>query len=87
MSDPPQIFVPSADPTRMEIWLHHPRSVDDLAEIGGALREGIVVTLRDPTSRTLEATLRFQAEVNCWTAYPLRTAKTERPASRTQQMD
>ncbi len=83
MADPPQIFVPSADSTRMEIWLHHPRSVDDLAEMGGALCEGVAVVLRDPKGEALEATLRFQAEVNCWTAYPLRRSRIEHPPQQT----
>ena len=39
---------------------------------GSVLAAGAVVTLCAPGGATLAATLHFQAEVNCWIAYPRR---------------
>ena len=66
-----RIFAPH-DTTRPDIWLHHPRSVADLAAMGEALADGALVTLQGPDGAEQTAVLRFQAEVNCWVAYPAR---------------
>jgi hypothetical protein len=66
-----RIFV-AHDTTRPDIWLHHPRSVADLNAMGEALTEGARVTLHGPDGDERPAILRFQAEVNCWVAYPAR---------------
>ncbi len=68
----PDIYIPTDDLTRHDYWLHHPRSVADLDAMGPALQAGAPVTLRAPGGATLPATLHFQAEVNCWIAYPAR---------------
>ena len=68
----PSVFIPTNDATRADYWLHDPRSVADLEAMGDALREGVAVTLQTPNGAALPAQLRFQAEVNCWVAYPVR---------------
>ena len=66
-----RVFI-DTDSARLDYWLHHPRSVADLGAMGEALTEGVVVTLHSPTGGEVTAALRFQAEVNCWVAYPVR---------------
>jgi hypothetical protein len=65
-----RVFIPTDDSTRPDYWLHHPRSVADLTAMGEALTEGVTVTLYRPAGVETPAVLRFQAEVNCWVAYP-----------------
>jgi hypothetical protein len=67
-----RVFIATNDAARTDFWLHDPRSVADLAAIGDALKEGVAVTLQTPNGTALPAQLRFQAEVNCWVAYPVR---------------
>ena len=67
-----RVFVETDNAAKPDYWLHHPRSVADLHAMGDALAEGARVTLRGPAGGELAAVLRFQAEVNCWVAYPLR---------------
>jgi hypothetical protein len=52
--------------------MHDARSLADLEAMGSALDEGVVVTLYGPEGGEWAAVLRFQAEVNCWIAYPVR---------------
>ena len=66
-----RVFIPTDDTARPDYWLHHPRSVADLDAMGEALVECVAVTLYGPAGAELAAVLRFQAEVNCWVAYPL----------------
>jgi hypothetical protein len=40
--------------------------------MGKALEEGAKVILFGPDGDELPAELRFQVEVNCWVAYPVR---------------
>ena len=65
-----RVFIATDDMARSDYWLHHPCSVADLAAMGEALKEGVAVTLYGPAGGELAAVLRFQAEVNCWVAYP-----------------
>jgi hypothetical protein len=67
-----RVFIATDDLTRPDYWLHHPRSVADLAAMGAGLAAGAPVTLCAPGGGQLAATLHFQAEVNCWIAYPAR---------------
>ena len=67
-----RVSIAASDMTRLDYWLHHPRSVADLAAMGEALGEGVSVILCGPDGDELPAELRFQAEVNCWVAYPVR---------------
>ncbi len=67
-----RVFIETDNTAKPDYWLHHPRSVTDLAAMGEALVEGAQVTLHGPAGQALAAVLRFQAEVNCWVAYPLR---------------
>jgi hypothetical protein len=66
------VFVATDDVSRLDYWLHHPRAVSDLEAMGEALEDGVAVTLYGPAGGEQPAMLRFQAEVNCWIAYPLR---------------
>lgn len=67
-----RVFIAARDMTRLDYWLHHPRSVADLRAMGDALDEGAKVILCGPDGDELPAELRFQVEVNCWVAYPVR---------------
>lgn len=67
-----RVFIPTNDPSRPDHWLHHPRSVADLSAMGDALIEGAAVRLYGAGGDEVDATLHFQAELNCWIAYPVR---------------
>lgn len=67
-----RVFIPNDDPDRLDYWLHDRQSEGDLAAMGEDLREGVRVRLWRPGEFEIEAELRFQAEVNCWVAYPVR---------------
>ena len=67
-----RVFISTNDMARPDYWLHHPTSAEDLGAMGEALKEGVAVTLHGPGGVELPAALRFQAEVNCWVAYPTR---------------
>ncbi len=64
------IHIPTEDLARLDHWLHHPHAVADLAAMGEALVEGARVVLQTPAGAERAARLHFQAEVNCWIAYP-----------------
>lgn len=66
-----EVYVPTVQPDRRDYWLHHPRSVSDLDLLGDSLIAGLVVTLQSPDGAQQPARLEFQAEVNCWVAYPI----------------
>ena len=68
-----RVFIAATDASRREYWLHHPRSEADLAAMGEALVEGAGVLLCDTDGAKVPARLSFQAEVNCWVAYPTRS--------------
>jgi hypothetical protein len=65
-----RVFIPTDSADGPDHWLHHPRSIADLTAMGEALTEGVIVTLHGPAGVETPAALRFQAEVNCWVAYP-----------------
>lgn len=65
-----RVFIATDDASRPDYWLHHPRSVRDLEAMGEAARDGARVTLYGTGAIELSAVLHFQAEVNCWIAYP-----------------
>ena len=67
-----RLFIATADMTRLDYWLHHPRTAADLRAMGEALEDGAAVMLCGPDGDELPAQLRFQVEVNCWVAYPTR---------------
>ena len=67
-----RVFIRARDEPRLDHWLHDPRSVADLGTIGNTLVEGLRVALYDDAGQEQVAELRFQAEVNCWVAYPVR---------------
>lgn len=67
-----RVFIAAGDMDRLDYWLHHPRSKADLAAMGEALAEGARVILCGPDGDERPAELRFQVEVNCWVAYPVR---------------
>jgi len=66
------VFVPTDDDVRPDYWMHDARSLADLDAMGDALADGVRVVLYGPAGRQWPAVLRFQAEVNCWIAYPAR---------------
>ncbi|OXE37322.1 MAG: hypothetical protein CGW95_02210 [Phenylobacterium zucineum] len=65
-----RIFVPCAEFDRLDYWLHHPRSVEDLHAMGDDLAAGVRIMLYNPAGEDRPARLRFQEEINCWVAYP-----------------
>jgi hypothetical protein len=67
-----RVFIETDNAAKPDYWLHHPKSVADLEAMGEALAEGARVILHGPAGEELMAVLRFQAEVNCWVAYPAR---------------
>jgi len=66
------IHIPTDDLTRLDYWLHDPQAVADLQSMGSDLDGGVHVMLCSPSGSTVVASLSFQAEVNCWVAYPVR---------------
>ena len=70
-----RVFIASDDPDRLDYWLHDRRSEDDLGAMGDDLRDGVRVIVCRPGVFEIEAELRFQAEVNCWVAYPMRNQR------------
>jgi len=69
-----RIFFPAARFDRLDYWLHHPRTVQDLEAMGDALKPGVMVQLCSPAGEEQPARLEWQEEVNCWIAYPARQA-------------
>jgi hypothetical protein len=69
-----RVFVAAKDFGRLDYWLHHPRSVEDLQAIGEVLKPGLTVSLYGPEGHEQPARLEWQEEVNCWIAYPARQA-------------
>ena len=70
-----RVFIASDNPDRLDYWLHDRRSEADLEAMGEDLREGVRVLLYRPGAFEIGAVLRFQAEVNCWVAYPVRSQR------------
>jgi len=67
-----RVFIETDNTAKADYWLHHPRSGADLEAMGETLADGVRVILHGPAGGELIAILRFQAEVNCWVAYPVR---------------
>lgn len=69
----PRIFFDANDGTMESgYWLDFEQSLEDIANIGKVLHEGMHVIIYQPQELEMEAIIRFDEENNCWIGIPIR---------------